>query len=567
MKDEGRLFQDWQIALANLEQQANALFSLQNRLDNSERAGAHDPMLRMGFGSLRSVDTSLSRLPPVIETADWARTSRGAAERAALRAYPGHGSALLQTMPHATIGYILEGNDAVGIGRLVGSVYLAQRDKESFAPVFVTFCDLFDPFIANNYIFEFLPPRSRFDSDPERYEAWRSERLAHIKAKWGITDFITIDTEASHRGHGGQSGRPRVVVFPDYGRSNPYLEMMYSKLVDGFEIEFAGPSRAVELLQSSSVIFHLHWEDAVARTLRANEIPSAMASFIASIDELKANGGLFLWTIHNLDPHDATERELDIEFSRQLYLRADCIHTHDQRTAMLLRARFGAEKEIITIEHPSYEGYCPGRYDRILARQSLGLGLGEQDEVFLWFGQVRRYKGIETLLNVTPDFEGRATFILAGRSGVYDPRSAVPNNCIVVDGHIDNERLAALFSAADFFVLPFEEITTSGSMMLAMTYALPVITPGHDVTRCVVRDGREGFLYPPEAGAQGLSLAIARALETPKWQRGAMELSAMALAASRNPDAFASAIRRLFDDMLSAKKDKAHAPARKSIAG
>lgn len=547
-------------ALRNLERQAHALFSAHSHIEQLEHERATARLLRLGFGELRSATAPLPTLPPAVEKADWACANRGSVESEQVKAYPGHGSASLQIRPHTTIGYVIEGGNIEKIESFVRSVYLAQRQRNSFAPVFITSCDRFDPFIANNYIFEYVPPRERFASDDARYDEWKRLRLSHIKAKWGISEFITYDSEAAFGVTDQRRSKTSVVVYPDYGSSNPYLEMMYSRMREDFDIVFADPQEAIDRARRGAVVFHLHWEDAVIRTLREEEMPSALAAFVVAIDQLKALGGTFFWTIHNLEPHDTGERELSMEFSRQLYLRADRIHVHDQQSAELLRARFGVEKDILVIEHPSYKGCYPEKLDKAPARRSLDIELDDDDQVFLWFGNVRRYKGVATLLNVAPEFSGRAKFIIAGRSGRYDPRGAPPPNCIRIDGHIDGDKLAALFSAADFIVLPFEEITASGTLLLAMTYGLPVIAPALGGVSSVIRDGNEGFLYSADEGSRALAAAIERAIETPQWHRDAMALAAGVVAAFRPPEAFAAAVRNMFDQASSGGTERTCPP-------
>ncbi len=164
-------------------------------------------------------------------------------------------------------------------------------------------------------------------------------------------------------------------------------------------------------------------------------------------------------------------------------------------------------------------------------------------------GQIRRYKGVERLLNAAPQFADRAQFLIAGRSGRYDPCGSIPSNCIRVDGFADDETVSRLFAISDYIVLPFERLTTSGSLLLALSFGKPVIAPNFNAVVELVSDGREAFLYDPSQ-PNGLANAIERALDAPDWQLHAMGKAAEATAAFRAPEAFSEAVCDMYARLL-----------------
>src|SRR5262249_31211716 len=139
--------------------------------------------------------------------------------------------------------------------------------------------------------------------------------------------------------------------------------------------------------------------------------------------------------------------------------------------------------------------------------------------------------------------------------GTYDPRDEAPHNCIVFKGFQTPEELARLYAAADFAVFPFEEISTSGSMMEALSFGVPVIAPDHPWVCNVVRNGHEGFVYPL-AGVGGLLAAVETALVTPAWRREAMAAAASATAALYRPDEFAAQFAQVIERVLAGARRK-----------
>jgi len=72
---------------------------------------------------------------------------------------------------------------------------------------------------------------------------------------------------------------------------------------------------------------------------------------------------------------------------------------------------------------------------------------------------------------------------------------------------IPNEELPLLFGAADVVVLPFRQVLTSGSMLLAMSYGRPVIAPRFRELSETLREAG-ALLYDAESGNPGLQRSI-----------------------------------------------------------
>ena len=68
-----------------------------------------------------------------------------------------------------------------------------------------------------------------------------------------------------------------------------------------------------------------------------------------------------------------------------------------------------------------------------------------------------------------------------------------------------------IFNSSDVVVLPFREILTSGSTLLAMSFGRPVVVPRMGGLVDVVSNGC-GFTYDPEL-TDGLSIALHKCVE------------------------------------------------------
>jgi D-inositol-3-phosphate glycosyltransferase len=156
------------------------------------------------------------------------------------------------------------------------------------------------------------------------------------------------------------------------------------------------------------------------------------------------------------------------------------------------------------IFHPAYDFY---------PRSNRGRTEGDRPRL-LFFGNIRRYKGLDVFLRalgivkqemlfratVAGEFytDAKVSKALADRLGLDD--------CLVWrDHYIPNEEVPTIFEAADLVVLPYLEATQSGVVPLAYRFGVPVIASNVGGLSEVVQDGRTGYLVPsgnPEALAR-----------------------------------------------------------------
>ncbi len=215
--------------------------------------------------------------------------------------------------------------------------------------------------------------------------------------------------------------------------------------------------------------------------------------------------------LHNFTPHERIPFEP--LFRRLLVAAADGFLTLSRTVQHDLDPVRG-RKPARCLFHPVYEpsGVVPDRGD---ARRELGLGMDER--VLLFFGYVRRYKGLETLfaalalarrrdpslrLVVAGTFIGRESEFreLAGRLGIADAVDMHP-------GYVPADRVGLFFSAADAVVLPYRSATQSGVIPLAIGYGVPVIASAAGDLRSQVVHGRSGWIVAEE-GALPLAEGI-----------------------------------------------------------
>ena len=163
------------------------------------------------------------------------------------------------------------------------------------------------------------------------------------------------------------------------------------------------------------------------------------------------------------------------------------------------------------LPHPVYEifGQEMPRPEarRAIAAISPALALDPDRKVILFFGYVRDYKGLDTLLDAMPHVLKRhdLTALVVGefyndeqRYRDQAARLGLEGRVVFHAEYVPNEQVAAFFSAADVVTLPYKSATQSGIIQIAYNFHRPVICTDVGGLSEVVIDGKTGFVTAPE---------------------------------------------------------------------
>ncbi|MEA3502877.1 MAG: glycosyltransferase, partial [Actinomycetota bacterium] len=397
-------------------------------------------------------------------------------------------------------------------------------------PVFgspAEFYDLIHRDLESPAALEAAESRRRLVLDRHSYEARAAEFDEHVQrlAK-------RSDTEP-------EAARPIVTYFPDY-RGNPYLEMMWSDLrrrrsvpvaVDN-SLDFSVP---LQLAGTGPNVFHINWTapilggggDERSRLVRYGR-------FLEALDQMHGRGVGSIWTIHNVLPHECGDPVLEAQFRQELADRVDIVHVMCEATVGACSGRYEIPKsKARVLPHPSYIDVYPNLVDRQTARYELGLGT--DDYVYLHFGQIRRYKGIDLLLDAFDRLarhRPEAKLLLVGAPGRFEGLDEImqrvrANPSIVSNlNAVPDADVQLYLNAADVVVLPYLTALNSGALQLAYSFARPVIA---SEVGCVADqvDSSTGITFRWEDGRQSLMNAMLSAPDLgPEHSRAAHERAA-----------------------------------------
>ncbi len=301
----------------------------------------------------------------------------------------------------------------------------------------------------------------------------------------------------------------RIASLPPVLETNPYQRLLYAELARaGLELQPKPRLRLSWLWRHRHTVglLHFHWPEAYYRygsgKLEALRSWPLLALFALRLSAAKALGYRVAWTIHQVRPHESSNRLLDRLGSTILARASDVLLAHDSVTAERARKTLGRRAAAVEIvPHGSYIGvYPPGRPREAVRAE---LGIAKDSFAFLCFGDLRAYKSVELLLAAFGDAAlPGATLVLAG--GAKSARLARVAGGAEKDtrvrarlGFVPEPNVAELFGACDAVVLPRGDGGTSGSLILALSLGLPVVaarTPSYDA---LMHGTESGWLFTP----------------------------------------------------------------------
>lgn len=302
--------------------------------------------------------------------------------------------------------------------------------------------------------------------------------------------------------------------------SSPYTRLFYSSLERHGCSVVRGEFYGRWLLENLGGVdyCHFHWPSFLYHDKHGPPLVRLVrfARFVALMLLIRLRGVRIAWTAHNLYPHDGGKQQLLHRVARHLMVwLSDVIFVHGPTPLEIFAAEFPrARGKLWPIRHGHYIGYYPDATDRREARQKLGL----PDEAFicLFLGICKEYKNLETLIEALSQTQPDTLLVISGefQSAEYYQKirqmaEPMAGRVVFHPEFVPDEELQYHFAACDVVVLPYKEVLTSGTVLLAMSFGKPIIACGQGSILDVLSP-EVGIAFSPNT-PEALASAIARA--------------------------------------------------------
>jgi glycosyltransferase involved in cell wall biosynthesis len=162
-------------------------------------------------------------------------------------------------------------------------------------------------------------------------------------------------------------------------------------------------------------------------------------------------------------------------------------------------------RKIFRSELPPFDLFTENKTPPSAARAELGLN--ESDKVLLFFGYVRKYKGLDILIEAMPAILKEmpdVKLLIAGE--FYDYAAAytdliaklnLQNKIVLKNEFISNEQVSRYFIASDLVVLPYRSATQSAVLNVAYSFNKPAVVTDVGGLSEFVKDTETGIIAKP----------------------------------------------------------------------
>jgi glycosyltransferase involved in cell wall biosynthesis len=215
----------------------------------------------------------------------------------------------------------------------------------------------------------------------------------------------------------------------------------------------------------------------------------------------------------NVIPHE--KRPGDKPFTKYFLKSCDAFITMSEKVLSDLRS-FQKDKPAQLVQHPLYDNFGP-IISKAEARKHLGLP--ENERIILFFGFIRKYKGLDLLLEAMhvlkqSNIPGTPKLLIAGE--FYEDQKqyeelieklGIKDQLILRTDFIPDSEVQYYLCAADAVVQPYRNATQSGVTPLAYHFEKPMIVTNVGGLPSLVPNEKAGLVVDPvpNAIAEGIT--------------------------------------------------------------
>jgi len=208
---------------------------------------------------------------------------------------------------------------------------------------------------------------------------------------------------------------------------------------------------------------------------------------------------------HNILPHER------FPFSKQLmkwfFKKNDLVVTLSEQTESEFKS-LNSDTQCLKLFHPIYETAKPTISEFDLRKK---YGFEEQDNIILFFGIIREYKGLDVMieaLNKLALAEHKIKPFIVGE--FYDEKDKYlkiikpedSTRYTIIDRFVTTEESSEIFSISDLLILPYKSASQSGVLADALNFNLPSLVANHAGLTEHIQHGENGLIFESENSAE-----------------------------------------------------------------
>jgi glycosyltransferase involved in cell wall biosynthesis len=201
--------------------------------------------------------------------------------------------------------------------------------------------------------------------------------------------------------------------------------------------------------------------------------------------------------LDNVIPHE--RRFFDNACNRYFLNRNDgFVVMSDKVLADLLH--YKPDAKYVRMDHPVYDQFG-ARLEQKEALSSLGIEYHPEHKYLLFFGIIRKYKGLDLLIEAMSKLGEDYHLLIAGEVyGSFDEyqslidRHNLTHRVHLFNQYIPDDKVGQYFSASDVCVLPYRSATQSGIISISKHFEIPVIATDVGGLKESISHGKTGLM-------------------------------------------------------------------------
>jgi glycosyltransferase involved in cell wall biosynthesis len=252
-------------------------------------------------------------------------------------------------------------------------------------------------------------------------------------------------------------------------------------------------------------------------------------------------------TAHYVLPLRPSRRQ--VAGARRLFGRMDIVVAHSEQGAARLRDEVGVDPaRVRVIPHGAFDYLTDLPEEKPLPPELEGA----EGPVILFFGLLRPYKGLDTLLTAFREVEGAELWIVGNPRMDVEPlrrlAAKAPGRVRFVTRFVDEAEIPALFRRADLVVLPYRDAEHSGVLYTGLAFGKPLVLSAVGGFPEVAATGAARLVAPDDPAALGA--ALSELVADPAARERLAAATREAAAGPCSWDAVASRTLALYEELL-----------------
>jgi len=216
-----------------------------------------------------------------------------------------------------------------------------------------------------------------------------------------------------------------------------------------------------------------------------------------------------VFTVHDVESLDKISNKLFFDFKSIFFNLSDRIVFHSKFAKKIFLKNLSKKNPmihdkcyLIPLVDMVHEPY--NYISKSQACKKLDLPINKK--IILFFGQIKKSKGLDVLLNamnILNVSNSNILLVIAGKLwkdniSSYNEiiNSKKLHDCVIQRlGYISNEEVPYYMSCASVIILPYRKIYNSGVLNRSMSYKLPIIASNLETFSEQIINGKNGFLF------------------------------------------------------------------------